>query len=314
MLSYNMIKEFLDKASDLYHAGTPIISDEEYDSLADMYEHEKLGASAPNGLQHPFPMWSLQKVHPGEEVPEFKSPVESPKLDGAAVAALYVGGQLYRVCTRGDGKRGFDITKNVRHLFPAEIKHTNLIQVCGEIVAPKEIPNARNYAAGALNLKDPEEAKTRELYFIAYEMHGLLSCYTYIANITYLKECGFATVKDSGLTDKFPTDGKVFRENSYKEYLALGFTAKHPRGAYAHKPKPQSVVTTLLDVVWQLGRTGVVSPVAILEPVLVGEAEVSRATLHNMEYINALNLEIGCQVELVRAGEIIPRIVRRVDE
>jgi NAD-dependent DNA ligase len=112
----------------------------------------------------------------------------------------------------------------------------------------------------------------------------------------------------------FPTDGEVVRENDNKLFEAMGYTSKHPRGAYALKPEPTLVRTKLLGVEWQLGRTGVVSPVAILEPVLVGEAMVSRATLHNMEYIEALDLELGCEVEIVRAGEIIPRIVRKVNE
>ena len=93
----------------------------------------------------------------------------------------------------------------------------------------------------------------------------------------------------------------------------MGYTAHHPRGAFALKEQKDWVITELLDVVWQVGKSGVVSPVAILEPVEVGDALVSRATLHNIEYIRALNLEIGCSVEVIRSGEIIPRIVRRVD-
>ena len=89
--------------------------------------------------------------------------------------------------------------------------------------------------------------------------------------------------------------------------------AHHPRGAFALKEQKEGVITELLDVVWQVGKSGVVSPVAILRPVEVGEALVSRATLHNIEYIRSLNLEIGCNVEVIRSGEIIPRIVRRVD-
>jgi DNA ligase (NAD+) len=92
----------------------------------------------------------------------------------------------------------------------------------------------------------------------------------------------------------------------------MGFTSHHPRGAFALKEQKEGVVTTLLDVVWQVGKSGVVSPVAILEPVVVGEARVSRATLHNIEYIRELDLEIGCQVEVIRSGEIIPRIVKKV--
>lgn len=92
----------------------------------------------------------------------------------------------------------------------------------------------------------------------------------------------------------------------------MGFTAHHPRGAFALKEQKEGVITTLLDVVWQVGKSGVVSPVAILEPILIGDATVSKATLHNIEYIRDLDLEIGCQVEVIRSGEIIPRVVKRV--
>ena len=96
--------------------------------------------------------------------------------------------------------------------------------------------------------------------------------------------------------------------------LQLGHTSKHPRGAFALKEQAQGVATTLIDVVWQLGKSGVVSPVAILDPIDIGGATVSRATLHNIEYIRDLNLEIGCRVEVIRSGEIIPRIVRRIEK
>ena len=111
----------------------------------------------------------------------------------------------------------------------------------------------------------------------------------------------------------YPTDGEVFRVDNYDAFYRMGYTAHHPRGAFALKEQKDGVTTELLDVVWQVGKSGVVSPVAILKPVEVGDALVSRATLHNIEYIRSLHLEIGCQVEVIRSGEIIPRIVRRVD-
>ena len=93
----------------------------------------------------------------------------------------------------------------------------------------------------------------------------------------------------------------------------MGYTAHHPKGAFALKEKQQGVITKLLDVIWQTGKSGIVSPVAILEPVIIGEATISRATLHNISYIRELGLEIGCQVEVIRSGEIIPRIVKRIN-
>ena len=123
---------------------------------------------------------------------------------------------------------------------------------------------------------------------------------------------GFNVITTFDATD-YPTDGSVFRVDNYATFYGMGYTAHHPRGAFALKEQKDGVTTELLNVVWQVGKSGVVSPVAILKPVLIGDAEVSRATLHNIEYIRALDLEIGCEVEVIRSGEIIPRIVRRVD-
>ena len=127
-----------------------------------------------------------------------------------------------------------------------------------------------------------------------------------------LHEEGFEVVTKFDASN-YPTDGKVYRLNDNHEFYRLGFTDHHPRGAFAFKEQKEGVVTKLLDVTWQVGKSGVVSPVAILEPVVVGDATVSRATLHNIEYIRGLDLEIGCMVEVIRSGEIIPRILRRVD-
>jgi DNA ligase (NAD+) len=121
----------------------------------------------------------------------------------------------------------------------------------------------------------------------------------------------FSTVH-THMTAGFPQDGIVYRINDNYDFSAMGYTSKHPRGAFALKEKQVGVVTKLLDVVWQVGKSGIISPVAILEPVLVGDATVSRATLHNIDYIRELDLEIGCDVEIIRSGEIIPRVVRRV--
>jgi NAD-dependent DNA ligase len=307
-----MIKTFLDKVSQAYYAGQPIISDEEFDALAAQHNYEQLGTHAPNGLPHAFPMWSLQKFYPGDELPKYKDPIITPKLDGAAICLVYLQGVLALAHTRGDGQRGQDILKNIKPFVPEKLITLNpLVQVHAEVVAPKTIPNARNYASGALQLKDSVEAHSRDLTVVAYDVLGFSFPY-YRDNLEWLSLNEFK-VANPQLEEVFPTDGQVIRENDNKLFESMGYTAKHPRGAYALKPEPTLVRTKLLDVEWQLGRTGVVSPVAILAPVLVGEAVVSRATLHNIEYIEALGLEIGCEVEIVRAGEIIPRVVRRVD-
>ena len=305
------MKQFLDYACQKYYAGSPIISDTEFDALAAEHSYTNVGAATRHGVPHTFPMYSLNKCYVGEKPIDLGGEtVESPKIDGAAVSLLYVHGKFVLGLTRGDGKRGQDITDNIRHLVPTFIARAGLIQVTGEVAAPKSIPNARNYAAGALNLKDPEEVRTRNLKFIAYGLNDSAHP-SYEEDMKWLTLQGFDTVLVSDWSD-YPQDGRVFRLNSNKAFADAGFTASHPRGAYALKEQSEGVITTLEDVVWQVGRSGAVSPVAILTPVLVGDATVSRATLHNQKYIEELGLELGCQVEIIRSGEIIPRVVRKV--
>ncbi len=102
--------------------------------------------------------------------------------------------------------------------------------------------------------------------------------------------------------------------NLNSDFQAEGYTSHHPRGSFALKIRKEAVITTLLDVEWQVGKSGVVSPVAILEPIQIDDANISRATLHNISYIESLNLEIGCEVKVIRSGDIIPRITGRVEK
>ena len=323
-----MTKELLDKASKAYFEGSPFLSDQEFDALAKKEDYERVGYNSDARLLHMFPLYSLQKVFEGEDTPPvYKSKViETPKLDGAAISIQYKNGKLFSVITRGDGKAGIEVTNKFlnnsivpQKLYPEYtfagstghyIKNQGLLQVTGEIVAPKEIPNARNYAAGALNLKDIEEFKRRNLTFIAYNIEPNISS-TYDGDMSHLKYSGFNTAIDSEW-DEFPTDGKVFRVNDNIEYLTLGYTSHHPRGAYAFKTREEGIETTLLDVIWQTGKSGKVTPVAILEPIEIDDAIISRATLNNVAYIKSLNLEIGCRVKVIRAGKIIPRVIERV--
>jgi DNA ligase (NAD+) len=314
------MKLFLDYASSKYYAGDPIISDEEFDKLAEYHGYESVGAPIiGDRIAHAFPMWSLQKCYDDEPLIELGGAVAvTPKLDGAAVANYYVYGKHVLSLTRGDGKEGLDITDKMRTLIKQEIHYgdVDLMQITGEVVAPKTIDNARNYAAGALNLKSVDEFTTRELSFIAYgitpNQHD-----TWTEDMLKLHlDSEFRTVYTTfpDILEQYPQDGVVFRIDDYLRFYDAGYTSKHPRGAFALKERKGGVITKLLDVEWQVGRSGVVSPVAILEPVVIGEATVARATLHNMKYIQDLDLELGCLVEVIRSGEIIPRVVRRIYE
>ena len=306
------MQDFLDRMSQLYYEGTPAISDAEFDLLAEKHNYNKVGYTVTDAISHAFRMYSLQKCFDINNAPlTVEDCIATPKLDGAAVSLLYCDGNLVLALTRGDGIQGRDITDKMRQLVPTEINDTGLIQVTGEVVAPSSVPNSRNFASGSLGLNDLAEFKTRPLVFVAYDATPHQSS-NYACSLEILHKMGLNVVTRFE-ADAYPQDGIVYRMKSNTEYDALGHTSKHPRGAFALKEQIAGVETTLLDVVWQLGKSGVVSPVAILDPVVVGDATVSRATLHNIEYIRDLDLEIGCKVEVIRSGEIIPRIVRRLD-
>ena len=325
------LEALIKQAKMAYYNGKPFMSDEVYDRLEsqlDVFNDVKISVRNtvghehdPRSIRYPhaFPMYSLQKVYQGEEYPNYDKNqpiVVTPKLDGAAVSLQYVRGELTLALTRGDGKEGLDITDKMKFLAPCgffidEPNETKIMQITGEVVAPTTIENARNYASGALNLKDIEEFKSRDLTFIAYGVQPYPTN-DYIEDMQKLSNWGFETCLDSNYS-MFPQDGDVWRviENDYFE--EIGYTSHHPRGAFAKKKRQKGVVTKLLDVVWQVGKSGCVSPVAILEPCTIGEATVSRATLHNAAIIKGLNLEIGCMVEVIRAGEIIPQVIGRAD-
>ena len=186
------------------------------------------------------------------------------------------------------------------------------VKVTGEIVAPSHIENARNYAAGSLNLKDSSEFSTRALSFFAYGAQPS-STTTYRQELNILKQYGFNVISEPDLDKIYPCDGVVFRVNDTQLFQDMGYTAKHPRGAYAKKERQAHVETKLLAVEWQVGKSGKVTPVAILEPVYIGDALVSRATLNNPGFIEMLDLQIGDTVAIIRSGEIIPCILHKVD-
>jgi len=320
----NRIKLYLDEASKAYYNGEPFLSDEAFDRLAESIGYNAVGAKQHGHIEkHYFRMYSLQKHYEGETKNPIadKKKVRSLKLDGAAISVLYIKGELARVMTRGDGIEGTVITDKFQDgvIIPTSIGRNgpDILQITGEIVAPKNIENSRNYAAGALNLKSVGEFKERTLAFFAYSVQtipdqiGYFS--TYLEDMQFLESLGFQTILNTKLDTIYPCDGFVDRVNSNKEFLEMGFTSKHPKGAVAIKERGEAIETKLLRVEWNVGRSGKVTPVAILEPVLVGDALVSRATLNNPGFIEALDLRVGDTVAIERAGEIIPRILYKVD-
>lgn len=312
----NKITEFLDKASKYYYAGTPIISDDQFDRLAESVGYNKVGAKQHEDTEnHLYRMYSLQKYYEDENrdspLAGEQEVVTSPKLDGAAISIVYIDGVYTRALTRGDGQAGRDVTAKVARLVPQTIPITQVIQIVGEVCAPVHVENSRNYAAGSLNLISLEEWSTRSVEFFAYGVYPYLTP-SYTKDIKGLQSCGFNTVFDIDIEKIYPTDGIVFRVDSNSRFDQLGHTSKHPRGSYARKERSECVETTLIDVEWNVGKTGKVTPTAVLEPVLIGDALVSRATLNNPGFIQALDLNLGDRVAVRRSGEIIPQIVYKI--
>lgn len=313
------LTQYLNECARHYYQGNPIIPDEVFDRLAQSIDYAKVGARQHEHIQkHYYPMYSLQKFYEdeGKENPlaNEKDISYSVKLDGAAISLLYVNGELSRALTRGDGIEGTDITNKFigGRLVPQSLRHDGVLQITGEVAAPSHIPNARNYAAGALNLKDIEEFKTRAVEFFAYGMQPYFN-ETFEEDMDMLKRFGFNTIKDKGIEDVYPTDGIVYRCNINRRAEELGFNTNWPNFAYARKKRGATVATELIGVEWGVSKTGKITPVALLKPVYIGDKLVSRATLNNPGFIEALDLQIGDTVAVGMGGEVIPVIYHKIE-
>jgi DNA ligase (NAD+) len=276
-----------------------------------------------------------------------------PKMDGVAVTARYEDGVFALGATRGDGTRGDDITENLRTVRALPLKVDGLrgvLEVRGEVymthagfrllneqaLAEGREPfvNPRNATAGTLKLLDSRIVARRPLQIAFYtvvnaEAHGLGS---QLDALTFLKKVGLpahegepaagpgelheriAAWEARRRTLDFDVDGLVIKVNEFALQSRLGATSKFPRWAVAFKYEAEQKPTRLLDIVVQVGRTGAVTPAAVLEPVFVSGTTVSRATLHNADEIERLDARVGDTVIVEKAGEIIPKVVRVVTE
>lgn len=302
----------------------PFMSDDEYDYLCKLINYDDFGSDEiSNKVTHLYPLYSLQKVFDNEPSPihEYEDTViETPKLDGVAIALVYSYGVLVQGGTRGrDGITGEDITDKVYMIpsIPKDIgwsEDNPTIQIVGEVVCSKDIENARNFAAGALRVKSNTEflERANKLYFIAYNVYPSI-CNLYTEDLSKLESHGFSTVINCD-SSKYRTDGKVYRINDNKRFYELGYTAKHPRGAFARKQSSDIEIleTELLNVVWQVGRTGKIVPVAEFKNIVIEDANINRATLHNAGFIENLDLHIGDTILVTRSGGIIPKVVGKI--
>lgn len=275
------------------------------------------------------------------------------KIDGLKIILTYENGAFIRAATRGDGEVGEDITHNVRTIrsVPLGLNEKRNMIVVGEAwIGTKELEkinraraengeplyaNSRNLAAGSIRQLDPKITASRKLDTFLYDIDRVdgKSLATQDDELKLLEKLGFQTNPHHQVFDSlagvqkyyeewskkrhdldYGLDGIVIKVNSRRIQEALGYTGKSPRWGVAYKFPAEQVTTVLEDIVFQVGRTGVITPVAVLKPVLVAGSTVSRATLHNEDEIKRLDLRLGDTVILQKAGDVIPDIVSVVSE
>lgn len=275
------------------------------------------------------------------------------KIDGLAVTLHYDNGQFVRGATRGDGTTGEDISENLKtiHTIPLDIPYFHPLEVRGEAYMSKEtleklnkqrlkngeelFANPRNAAAGSLRQLDSKVASKRELSMFCYAVPSAkeLGCQTHADSLEKIKEFGFNVNPNYEICDSidqvlvyiekwstqrfdlpYEIDGIVIKVNQLEDQEKLGATVKSPRWAIAYKFPAEEVETVLKDIIFTVGRTGMVTPNAVLEPVRVAGTRVSRATLHNEDYVKERDIRVNDRVVIRKAGEIIPEVVKSLVE
>lgn len=287
----------------------------------------------------------MQRLLPDEKI----SFVGELKVDGVAASLSYDKGVFMRGVTRGDGVFGDDVTANIRTIrsVPLFVDYKGPFEVRGEVYltfkqfqkindvmlenGQMPMQNPRNTTAGALKLLDPKLVALRRLSFAAHFLLSDRDSESHMHNLEFLERLGFPVVVHSDIlrssddvlvfcrhwdqkrhTLAYPVDGVVIKVDSLKQHGRLGATAKCPRWVIAYKYRPETVQTTVTAIDAQVGRTGVITPVARLEPVLLAGTTIRNATLHNYDEVKRLDIRVGDVVEIEKGGEVIPKVVRVV--
>jgi DNA ligase (NAD+) len=290
----------------------------------------------------------LDWINRAKKVNENLSFYCEPKFDGASLNLIYEHGVLKQAITRGDGSIGEDVTNNVKTIFsvPLQIKEQSLIEIRGEVVIKKSdfekinqerlqnaeqlFANPRNAAAGSLRQLDPNITAKRKLFFnvwgigqnsLPYKKHHEKMDYVY--SLGFVKpplqkvcqsveeiEALYHTIIDSRNTIEMMLDGMVIKINDIETQDELGFTVKYPKWSCAYKFPAVEKTTVVKDIILQVGRTGVITPVAVVEPTHIDGSTVERATLHNFDEIARLDLRLNDEVIIIKSGDIIPKITK----
>lgn len=273
------------------------------------------------------------------------------KIDGLAISIKYEDGRLVSAATRGDGSVGEDVTENIKTIFsiPKVLKDNRSFEVRGEVYLPRKsfellnterennnevlFANPRNAAAGSLRQLDSKITAKRRLSAFIYSIVGDDSIISQENALNTAKEYNLPVNPNFKLCKNidevidyinywtehkknlpYDIDGIVIKVNSYSTQEEVGYTQKSPRWATAYKFPEEELATKLLDVELSVGRTGIITPVAILDPIVISGSTVSKASLHNKDIIEELDIHIGDMVVVKKAGEIIPKVVRVVRE
>lgn len=290
-------------------------------------------------VRHSSEMLSLDKCYHEKDLQDWADKFEgeivaTPKIDGCATEIRYnAKGELILAATRGDGMMGEEITANVRVIedIPEKIQEGPL-EIRGEIYMPLsvfkkfkgEFANPRNLTAGAVKQKDPRKTRDYQLSFFGYDILGL-PLRTESEKFEKLHSFHIPTVEMKKVSREemqeiyeyflskrdrwdFETDGVVFKANRVQEQERLGYTAHHPRFAIAYKFQGDSGVTTLKEVEWSVARTGVITPVGVVDPVVLSGATVTHVSLHNYGMMKEMGLRHGSKVLMMRRGGVIPNL------
>ena len=274
-----------------------------------------------------------------------------PKIDGLSVSLEYENGILTRASTRGDGYTGEDVTANIKTIRSVPLKLKNapeFLEVRGEVYMPKSsfieltekqelngeqpFKNPRNAAAGSLRQKDPKITATRKLDIFIFNIQQCIGrdFSEHCETLDYIKELGFRTVSykvcrtyeeieneiirigDERAGLSYDIDGAVVKVNNLSQRDIMGSTSKTPKWAVAYKYPPEEKQTRLLDIEVNVGRTGAITPVAVFEQITLAGTSVSRAVLHNQDFITEKDIRIGDNIIVRKAGDIIPEVLRSV--
>ena len=291
-----------------------------------------------NKVEHSHPMLSLDKTKDINVIKSFignKEYITMAKMDGLTCSLTYENGKLIKAETRGNGIIGEDILHNALQVknIPNRINYNNRLVVDGEIICTynnfkyfeSEYKNPRNFASGSIRLLDSKESAMRRLTFVAWDLiEGFADNDFLSTRLIELRNLGFTIVpfycnreimEGIELVEKdclslgYPIDGMVFKYDLVEEYEKAGCTDHHFKGGLAYKFYDEEYETTLEDIEWTMGRTGQLTPVAILTPIEIDGTEVSRASLHNISIIKELGIShYNCKVSVYKANQIIPQI------